>query len=722
MRINLKVRNDGTYSVHRHRQRAAADLTAVSRTSPASEVVVRRRHSRQFCRASSGLPAGRHGHRAVLRRCFEPPLRRIPYPSDGRIRLHGYVRRYTVAMRRHAASSDPPSALLDRCIRRLKRLLHRYRHRIAVCYQGRTIAVRVFSRTIRDSCNRQRHRWLMVISRRHNNIGSHIAERDIPSVEHIAVVNDQCRRGSGRAVCDRLHQFAGCERSVFAQVESDRKHVNGERRTDSPRFIHRHYQFNIVSLDASIRIARPARKVVMLGRNSRNGKLVAIRLPARFRCGYGAVLCFGGLEPVVGSEDVPCEFKASRDRNREFVCNRRCSIARANIYELSVAQFINSRFRSRERHLFLIVILPRLAVHRHVELLTLPIGRHLDCARSAKRDGGGRPALEHPAVSLARRNKCDCILNRIGLGIRVRRPLQAGVGYGVRSHGEVCANRMRSRKWRKHIAVCHTNGSAIDQHIGNMVADIRYDHVFWRITAVISRVAHWCNCAMRSSRGGNDRFHRERNDRRGRLCAKHRHDRAVGTTHDEVVDSVAIRIAIAKAGTVGKRNIVREHREWRSTPCGTFSKERPHVTGRAARNNVGKAIMVDVGHNRRGASVRNGQCRSIHNRKNRHAVRASRRITRNDADAPIHAASDKFVTAVAIYVVGIRHGTSSSKRGNCSAAWIFQHVTAGYANVGFRNAVAVHVGECQGRSLTALRRNLDVHTLRLEIRPGSCEL
>ena len=301
-------------------------------------------------------------------------------------------------------------------------------------------------------------------------------------------------------------------------------------------------------------------------------------------------------------------------------------------------------------------------------------------------------------------------------------------------NGEVGMDCMRGGQRRKHIVVCRVDGNTVNLNIGNMIADIRRNRVFRRIAAVVCRITDRSNCAMRASRGGNDRLHRERNDRRGRLCAKHRHDRAVGTTDDEVFYSVAIHIAITETRTVGKPNIVGEHADrccaaWqggqslistlvgRDAPIAPFTQIRPHVTGRVARNDVGKAIMVDVSHNRRGASVRNDQCRSIHIRENRHAVRAGRRITRNDAYTPIHAASDKFVTAVAVDIVSIRHGAVRTKRNDRRAAGILQHVARGCANIGFRNAVAVHVGESHGRALASLSRDLDIHPFRLEVRP-----
>ena len=88
----------------------------------------------------------------------------------------------------------------------------------------------------------------------------------------------------------------------------------------------------------------------------------------------------------------------------------------------------------------------------------------------------------------------------------------------------------------------------------------------------------------------------------------------------------------------------------------------------------------------------------------------------------VHAACDEFVATVVVKVISIRHGAIRPERGDCLSARILQHIASCRADVCFHYAVAVHVGECQGRSLTALRRNLDVHTLRLEIRPGSCEL
>ena len=238
-------------------------------------------------------------------------------------------------------------------------------------------------------------------------------------------------------------------------------------------------------------------------------------------------------------------------------------------------------------------------------------------------------------------------------------------------NGEVGMDCMRGGQRRKHIVVCRVDGNTVNLNIGNMIADIRRNRVFRRIAAVVCRITDRSNCAMRASRGGNDRLHRERNDRRGRLCAKHRHDRAVGTTDDEVFYSVAIHIAITETRTVGKPNIVGEHADrccaaWqggqslistlvgRDAPIAPFTQIRPHVTGRVARNDVGKAIMVDVSHNRRGASVRNDQCRSIHIRENRHAVRAGRRITRNDAYTPIHAASDKYGDSVVVVAVHSR--------------------------------------------------------------------
>ena len=352
------------------------------------------------------------------------------------------------------------------------------------------------------------------------------------------------------------------------RLERHRKRVYRELRAYRARLVHRHLK-RPVRHCAAIGVARPSDEVVVLRRLDRKDEVRAVRHPASVGRDDGAVLRLGGLEPPVRREDVPRKLDAVSHRHRELVRNHGRGKRRAERDDLHAVGF--PRLRSGERHLVLVAVLRRLAVHRHVELRALPVGRDLDVADAAERYGFGRPASEHPAVDVARRGERDCVLDCVRRRVRVRRALQTRVRDRVGSHGKVCANRVRSRKRREHIAVCHTNGDAVNQHIGNMVTDIRRDHVFGRIAAVIRRVAHRRNRTMRTSRSRNDRLNRKRHNWRRRLCAKHYRHRAVGTSDDEIFNSIAISIAVAETRTVGKRDSIGEHNHGLSTPSHIFS-------------------------------------------------------------------------------------------------------------------------------------------------------
>ena len=155
--------------------------------------------------------------------------------------------------------------------------------------------------------------------------------------------------------------------------ERHRERVDGKHRANCTRLIHRHLKCAVRHCTA-IRVTGPTDEVVVFGRDRDEREVRAVRHPASLRRGDGSVLRLGRLKPPVRREDVPGKLNAIRHSNRELVRHDGVGERRAKRDHLHTVRI--PRLRRGERHIGLVIVLRRLAVHRHVELSMFPVGRH----------------------------------------------------------------------------------------------------------------------------------------------------------------------------------------------------------------------------------------------------------------------------------------------------------------------------------------------------------